>query len=235
MTAKDNKPIVRYRSLPRGKGRRSQCLTPEEVGQTQEHMASSRSNVLDFFAAGESLNVGDAKSDDDGRRKGGVAPADLARRARRSNGDHPAREELMHWFNRYVLYGHTNDQLAAIFGVSLTTIRRWKNELKARWSKTAASVSANSIIGESIAFYDEVRSSAMMRAAVADTPGTAMRFVEIALKAEMNKHQMLILWGVPEKARFEPSNEGYKPADDAREMRDFIKQIVGEKAGVLTD
>jgi len=192
----------------------------EEHGRTSWELAQELENTFPIEAREAAIHeVAKAMGE------GADGPAVTVRMAYNLHSTQYSQEYALRMLHRLLLRNVTAEKIAETFNVSVMTIYRWKNRLKEALSREAARIEANPLIGEGMAFFNEVRGLALQEASKG-TSAEKMRALEIALKAERDKHAMLNMWGVPLSKPFTPETSGYKPGEDATDIMNAITSVI---------
>jgi hypothetical protein len=130
-------------------------------------------------------------------------------------------EYRLRLLHRLILRGVTQDQQAALLGVSIRYVRELRARLNSRLREEAAGTDGYLVFGQSKAFYDEIRAMAM-RIATDEEIEPCEQFPEgrkgasrnqrldamrVALHAEGDRHRFMQLVGFYDYFQFKPQGE----------------------------
>lgn len=119
-----------------------------------------------------------------------ASPAQMARYMNLIGGKYK-KEYILRTVHRLLLRGMPVHYIAMQFNVHPNTVNKWIAELKSRLKMEATQVNLYDIAGDSIAFYNEVRSMGMAIATTAQKVPEKVRGLEAALSSENSKHRFL--------------------------------------------
>ena len=122
------------------------------------------------------------------------------------------------------------DEIAAQLGVSIATVYRDRDELKAKLREDARGLDIDEIVGDSKGFYDEVGAMAMRAASNANVP-MPMRLAAMrtGLAAKNDMHRFFQTAGVYDVLRFRVAQDGSGVTDVRRLMENTERLLAGEK------
>lgn len=144
-----------------------------------------------------------------------ATPADRLRKLKRAHPEYYRlyRQKLVH---RMILRGIPMDVVAGQLQVSLDAIRNDYKHLKKRLRHEASNMDANTIIGDTRAFYAEVRANAMRNAVNPQlTANEQARQFMVALKAQEDEHRFLVTCGFWRSVQWKPKGGEEKNEADA--------------------
>lgn len=141
-------------------------------------------------------DIGDLSDDDDAM----LNPAVRARVAA-LHGSQYQREYILRTLHRLVLRRTPTDTIAQMFNVPVNRVYKWIEELNRRLQKEATSITLGKIAGDTLAFYNESRSMGLILSESSEKMSEKIRGLEVALKAEQDKHKFLQVAGFYDNAR----------------------------------
>lgn len=125
-----------------------------------------------------------------------------------------AREFRLNLLHRLVMRGISLDNIARELGVSISTVKQDRAELKRRLRETARSLDINELIGGQLSFYDEATAMSLRIGSQSGMP-TAMRLAGIrtALAAKADQTRFLTSAGVFDVLAFRRAEDGQDLSD----------------------
>ena len=122
------------------------------------------------------------------------------------------------------------DEIASQLGVSIATVYRDRDELKAKLREDARAMDIDEIVGDSKGFYDEVGAMAMRAASNANVP-MPMRLAAMrtGLAAKNDMHRFFQTAGVYDVLRYRVAQDGSGVTDVRRLMENTERLLSGEK------
>lgn len=125
-----------------------------------------------------------------------------------------AREFRLNLLHRLMMRGISLDNIARELGVSISTVKTDRAELKRRLRETAKGLDVNELIGGQLAFYDETSAMSLRISSKEGTP-TAMRLAAIrtALAAKADQTRFLTSAGVFDVLSFRRAEDGQDLSD----------------------
>ena len=140
----------------------------------------------------------------------------------------------MRILHSFVLKRFPNNVIASAFNISLVHVWRLRKQLASHICKQVSRVSFNHQLGESLILKDQMRATVLRELdAVAKMDGISeVEKVRIRMKLRMevqahdNAKWALMKLAIGDAKKYEPDYEGYKPLDDANEMKAILEAIV---------
>ncbi len=102
-----------------------------------------------------------------------------------------SKEYTLRTVHRLLLQNTEKDQIAQLFDVSVRTVYNWVQELNTRHRNEASSLFLYGIVKETMSFYDEIRDIGLAAAQKGNTTTERLQGMNLALKAEREKHIFL--------------------------------------------
>jgi hypothetical protein len=116
------------------------------------------------------------------------------------------REYRLKLLHRLLMRGIPLDIIANEMKVSVDTVIRDRQELGRRLRSQASSLDANTLIGETLAFYEETQSMAMKMASDRKIPtNSKLAAIRTALSSRNDRHRFLTASGVFDVLQYSPS------------------------------
>ncbi len=110
--------------------------------------------------------------------------------------------------HRLLMRGTPEHKIADKLGVSLDTITSYKQELAKRMRDSAAQMDLNEMIGEGMAFYNEVQQLGLQTATRDNVPtNLKLAAMRTSLAAKNDQHRFLQAAGVFDVLRFKPKEQ----------------------------
>ena len=162
--------------------------------------------------------------EDDGRSLP-TAPAVRARQAS-IHGTRYQREYILRTVHRLALRRVPVDQIAQMFNVQVLTVYKWMDELKERLKAEATTMSVTQIAGDTLSFYNEARAMGMTIASSATKVPEKVRGMEVALKAEADKHKFLQVAGFYDTAKLGRETMEDTASKKARSIINMTKNLL---------
>lgn len=125
-----------------------------------------------------------------------------------------AREFRLGMLNRLLMRGISLDNIARELGVSISTVKNDRSELRRRLRESAKGLDINEIIGGQMAFYDEVSAMSLRVSSQQGVP-TAMKLASLrtALAAKADQTRFLTSAGVFDVLSFRRTEDGQDLSD----------------------
>ncbi len=151
----------------------------------------------------EMLDMSEAFPDIGMSNSDGSPIASPAIRARQAaiHGTRYQKEYILRTVHRLTLRRVPTDEIARMFNVQVVTVYKWLDELNKRLKQEANAITLNHIAGDTLAFYAEVRSLGLTTATTSDKVAEKVRGMEVALRAEQDKHKFLQVAGFYDTAK----------------------------------
>lgn len=148
-------------------------------------------------------------------------------RQRSSTYEKEYRLNLLH---RLMMRRIPMDEIAAQLGVSIATVYRDRDELRAKLREEARGLDIDEIVGDSKGFYDEVGAMAMRAASNSNAP-LPMRLAAMrtGLAAKNDMHRFFQTAGVYDVLRFRVAQDGSSVTDVRRLMENTERLLAGDK------
>tara|TARA_R100001086_G_C11830307_1_gene256470 strand:- start:793 stop:1782 length:990 start_codon:yes stop_codon:yes gene_type:complete len=153
------------------------------------------------------------------------APAIRARQAA-LHGQRYQKEYILRTLHRLTLRRVPTDQIAQMFNVTVPTIYGWVEELRARLKAEATTITITQVAGDTLSFYNEIRSTGLTTASTAETTKERIKGMEVALKAEQDKHRFLQVAGFYDTAKLGRETMEDESAKKAREIVNMTKNLL---------
>lgn len=119
------------------------------------------------------------------------------------------REYRLKLLNRLLMRGIPLDVIAQELGISVDTVSRDRAELGRRLRAQASNLDANTLIGETIAFYEETQAMAMKVASDRKVPiNSKLAAIRTALTSRNDRHRFFTASGVFDVLQFSASEDG---------------------------
>lgn len=162
--------------------------------------------------------------EEDGR----TLPTNPAVRARQAamHGKKYQKEYILRTLHRLLLRRVPTDQIAQMFNVSVHTIYNWIDELRARMKAEATTMSITQVAGDTLSFYNEIRSTGLTTASTAQDIKHKIKGMEVALKAEQDKHKFLQVAGFYDTAKLGRETMEDESAKKARQIINMTKNLL---------
>lgn len=161
-----------------------------------------------------------------------LTPAEAVRLAEQVHGARYAQEFTLRTLHRLLLRNVPSEQIARMFDVTVMSIYRWKRVLRQRLADEVSRLDPNPLVGDAMAFFNEVRGVAMQSASMSSDPKVSARFLDVALRAEAGKMGTLQAWNVTAVRPLTFDASGYKNAEEAKGLQDMVSAILkGEEDG----
>lgn len=126
------------------------------------------------------------------------------------------------------------DQIARQFGVSVSTIKRDRAEFKRRVRDQAAKLDVTEIVGETIAYFQEVGGNAMRIASMEKTPQvTKLAALRTAAMARKEMIGSMNTVGVFDALKFEPGVDG--TSNDMQKLVAAAEDALNDESGELDE
>ena len=149
-------------------------------------------------------------------------------------GEGIANEFRLRVLNSFVVKRVPNTVIAMAFNISLMTVSNLRKKLISHISKQVSRVSYNYQLGESLILKDQMRADALKGldrvSKMEGLPEWDKERLRSHLRMEVQAHDNhkwhLMSSQIGDAKRYEPDYEGYKPLDDANEMKAILDAIV---------
>lgn len=150
-----------------------------------------------------------------------------------------AREFRLNMLHRLLLRNISLDNIARELGVSLSTVKNDRAELRRRLRAAATQLDVNELIGGQMAFYDEVTAMALRVSSQQGAP-TAMRLASMrtALAAKADQTRFLTSAGVFDVMAFRRTESGENLSDVQVLMQQtgaLLERLLSEDGGARQD
>lgn len=147
------------------------------------------------------------------------------RETRRASGSTYERELRLRLTQRMLMRDVPMHKIADKLNVSLKTVENYKKEIGQRMRDSASRMDLNEMIGDGMAFYNEVQAMGLRTASSQDTP-TNMKLAALrtSLAAKNDMHRFMQAAGVFDVLRFKPKEQN---------DNDDIKQLVNATRSLL--
>ena len=152
-----------------------------------------------------------------------------------------ADEFRMRVLHSFVLKKFPNNVIASAFNISLVHVWRLRKQLSSHICKQVSRVSFNQQLGESLILKDQLRAEALKAidrvAKMEGLPEWDKERLRSHLRMEAEAHDnakwALMKLAIGDAKKYEPDYKGYKPLDDANEIKAILEAIVtGDDATV---
>jgi len=148
----------------------------------------------------------------------------------RTRGSQYEREYRLQLLHRMLMRRVPLDEVARELGVSVQTVIRDRKELYNRLKDQAKTLDINHLIGDTIGFYDEVKSMGLRAASNSKYAMNArLGALRTALAAKNDMHRFLQAAGVFDVLRFKSADEG--STDDIAALVEISKAILESEDG----
>lgn len=129
--------------------------------------------------------------------------ANPALRARQASvhGTRYQKEYILRTVHRLTLRRVPVDEIARMFNVSVEKVYKWIKELNDRLKQEATSLTLNHVAGDTLSFYGEIRAMGLTQASTSTKVQEKIRGLEVALRAEQDKHKFLQTAGFYDTAK----------------------------------
>ena len=132
---------------------------------------------------------------------------------------------------RLKMRGLSRAEIAAALGFSVSTIEKDITEINKQLRTEVQNFDYQLFIGQSMAFYEEVRNATMVIAAEGDnTAVVRLGALKVALNAEVDKISLLEKIGAFDETNLALNPEsphGSEEQSDAEDFRQFMKAVIG--------
>lgn len=119
--------------------------------------------------------------------------------------------------HRLLMRGMPEHKIAEKIGVTVETVIRYKRELATRMRDAAAQMDLNELIGEGMAFYNEVQALGLQTASQSNVPtNLKLAAMRTSLAAKNDQHRFLQAAGVFDVLRFKPKEQS--EGDDMKQL-----------------
>ena len=136
---------------------------------------------------------------------------------------------------RLKMRGLSRAEIAAALGFSVSTIEKDITEINKQLRTEVRNFDHHLFIGQSMAFYEEVRNATMVIAADGDNAAVVrLGALKVALNAEVDKISLLEKIGAFDETHriLNPeSPHGSEEQSDAEDFRQFMKAVIGTNSG----
>ena len=136
---------------------------------------------------------------------------------------------------RLKMRGLSRAEIAAALGFSVSTIEKDITEINKQLRTEVQNFDYQLFIGQSMAFYEEVRNATMVIAADGDnTAVVRLGALKVALNAEVDKISLLEKIGAFDETNLAlnpESQHGSEEQSDAEDFRQFMKAVIGTNSG----
>lgn len=174
------------------------------------------------------VGIYDSDPTDPSRRSLPTAPAVRARQAA-LHGTRYQKEYILRTVHRLSLRRVPVDQIAQMFNVTVTTVYSWLDELRERLKSEASTLTITAIAGDTLSFYNEIRAMGMTISSTAEKTPDRIRGMEVALKAEQDKHKFLQASGFYDTAKLGRETMEDESAKRARAIINMTKNLLSGK------
>jgi len=138
------------------------------------------------------------------------------------------RELRLRLTQRLLMRNMPHHKIAEKLGVTTETIRLYKHEIGQRMREAAANMDLNELIGDGMAFYDEVKSMGLRTATSNEVPtNLKLAAMRTSLAANNDRNRFLQAAGVFDVLRFKPK--------DNNESNDMQQLVAATKALLAGD
>lgn len=164
--------------------------------------------------------------------------AEKARMLGQIDTSDPIQEEFVFKnVNRLILRGKTVDEIARIFGVSTSTVTKWRSLINKKKVQELTYRDCTSLVADSVHFFDDIKNTALTEAYnESNNAGDRLRALDVARRTEVDKNNHLERVGVFDNFRLmlEDGGEQHKSYRQAGELQsltdDFFDNIRQEIA-----
>lgn len=154
-----------------------------------------------------------------------TSPAVRARQAAIHGGRYQ-KEYILRTLHRLTLRRVPLDQIAQMFNVEVETVYGWIDELRARLKSEASTLTITAIAGDTLSFYNEARALGLTIASTAGRVPDKIRGMEVALKAEQDKHKFLQVAGFYDTAKLGRETMEDESSKKARSIINMTKSLL---------
>ena len=113
-----------------------------------------------------------------------------------------------------------------MFNVSVPTIYDWIDEMRERLKAEGTSITISQVAGDTLSFYNEARSFGLTTASTSDTVKERVKGMEVALKAEQDKHKFLQAAGFYDTAKLGRETMEDESAKKAQSIINMTKNLL---------
>ena len=136
---------------------------------------------------------------------------------------------------RLKMRGLSRAEIAAALGFSVSTIEKDITEINKQLRTEVQNFDYQLFIGQSMAFYEEVRNATMVIAADSDNAAVVrLGALKVALNAEVDKISLLEKIGAFDETNLALNPESPHDSEeqsDAEDFRQFMKAVIGTNSG----
>ena len=136
---------------------------------------------------------------------------------------------------RLKMRGLSRGEIAAALGFSVSTIEKDITAINKQLRAEVQNFDYQLFIGQSMAFYEEVRNATMVIAADSDNAAVVrLGALKVALNAEVDKISLLEKIGAFDETNLALNPEsphGSEEQSDAEDFRQFMKAVIGTNSG----
>ena len=120
------------------------------------------------------------------------------------------------------------DEIAKQLGVSVRTVQRDRDKLNAQMRKEAGSMDMNEYVGDTVAFFNEIRSLALRIGTSSNNPlSSRLAALSRAMQAQKDKTAVLQVAGVFDAIKFKADEDG--ASDELGELIDLVEKALNNE------